>query len=58
MILNDNDLSVTVSKEVVRSLLNAPPDVDEDVVLDEVCVMVFYGVIYMLYCCLMGDSYR
>ena len=43
--LNDDNLSVTVSKEVVRSLLDAPPEVDEDVVLGEVCVMVFYGVI-------------
>ena len=43
--LNDDNLSVTVSKEVVRSLLDAPPEVDEDVVLGEVCVMVFYSVI-------------
>ena len=31
MILNDDDLSITVSEEVVRSLLDAPPDVEEDV---------------------------
>ena len=43
--LNDDDLSVTVSQEVVRSLLDAPPEVDEDVVLDKVCIPVFTSVI-------------
>ena len=38
--LNDDDPSVTVSKEVVRSLLDAPPEVDDDVVLGEVCVFI------------------
>ena len=42
--LNDDDLTVTVSEEVVRSLLDAPPeaDEDEDVVLGEVCVIAFF----------------
>ena len=35
--LKDVDPSVNVSKEVVRELLDAPPEVDEDVMLDEVC---------------------
>ena len=35
--LNDDDPSVNLSEEVVRELLDAPPEVDEDVMLGEVC---------------------
>ena len=34
--MNDDDLSVNLSEEVVRELLDAPPEVDEDVMLGEV----------------------
>ena len=34
--LNDDDPSVNVSEEVVRDLLDAPPEVDEDVMLGKV----------------------
>ena len=37
MILTDDNPSVNVSEEVVRELLDAPSEVDEDVMLDEVC---------------------
>ena len=34
--LNDDDPSVNLSEEVVRELLDAPPEVDNDVMLGEV----------------------
>ena len=36
VMLNCNDPSVNLSEEVVRELLDAPPEVDEDVMLGEV----------------------